>query len=587
IYLWGDNRNSQCCINSSCRFIKQPTKIQSLENKSIKNVFIGTAHTIFSLNDNSYFACGSGFNGQLGSNIAGCTSYPTNFIEISNEEVLDIDVGSFHTIAASAKKFAIFGTISDLPCKNLVFKRSKTNDNQLVFLDLEKANNPMILYITSRGSKYALILAQNADQENMPAITESQMMLRSHKYEKVRPYILTNEILVNSADNDQSLLLCQKILTSPQNMSGSFWIKLLVNESACVSDNEVKELVSIVDMNLIRNSLKQLSGYTQHEYTLTHSFVILSQKLFHCKHIDSVICAIVVFEFPFLGNTKSPNIFMHFHMLKNLFKTIISYSAEKMEFLRQLLLNNDKKYFERAVKLCRIYIEKMLIEMHHRNNVGESNTSATSTLYNFSQNFQSAHIWRFVHSCIKVMEIFYGWNSTLSRNHSISIVNWQLSPELYKYVNLSRDFEKYFKNQRISNQSHDQQDFSYFRYPFLLNTEAKAMVINFDAVYEMQDYLRINNFSDFHSTNLIYQTISNSIEIDRENILETAIDNLQSKSEIDLKKPLIVKFRGEDGEDDGGVAREFFSLVSEEIFSDKNSFFIESENSNLFWFNSS
>lgn len=42
----------------------------------------------------------------------------------------------------------------------------------------------------------------------------------------------------------------------------------------------------------------------------------------------------------------------------------------------------------------------------------------------------------------------------------------------------------------------------------------------------------------------------------------------------DLKKPLKVKFEGEDGIDEGGVKKEWFQLLVSEIFSPKYGMFI-------------
>jgi len=52
-----------------------------------------------------------------------------------------------------------------------------------------------------------------------------------------------------------------------------------------------------------------------------------------------------------------------------------------------------------------------------------------------------------------------------------------------------------------------------------------------------------------------------------------------------LKKPLKIKFLGEDGVDEGGVRREWFLLMARELFVTKYGMFLEEKESNLLWFN--
>lgn len=54
----------------------------------------------------------------------------------------------------------------------------------------------------------------------------------------------------------------------------------------------------------------------------------------------------------------------------------------------------------------------------------------------------------------------------------------------------------------------------------------------------------------------------------------------------DLKKQLVVEFSGEQGIDEGGVSKEFFQLIIEEIFNPDYGMFINNEDTNTVWFNS-
>ena len=55
--------------------------------------------------------------------------------------------------------------------------------------------------------------------------------------------------------------------------------------------------------------------------------------------------------------------------------------------------------------------------------------------------------------------------------------------------------------------------------------------------------------------------------IDRENLLQTALEQIMSAVDNDLLKPLRVVFINEEGIDEGGVRKEFFQLLVAKLFS--------------------
>lgn len=59
---------------------------------------------------------------------------------------------------------------------------------------------------------------------------------------------------------------------------------------------------------------------------------------------------------------------------------------------------------------------------------------------------------------------------------------------------------------------------------------------------------------------------------------------LQRYSQSDLKKPLKIKFQGEEAEDAGGVRKEFFMLLLKDLIDPKYGMFKEFEDSRAMWF---
>jgi len=59
------------------------------------------------------------------------------------------------------------------------------------------------------------------------------------------------------------------------------------------------------------------------------------------------------------------------------------------------------------------------------------------------------------------------------------------------------------------------------------------------------------------------------LTINRNNIILDTLRQLQQKDQFDLKKPLKVKFIGEQGVDEGGVKKEYFQILIRELFDTK------------------
>jgi ubiquitin-protein ligase E3 A len=76
------------------------------------------------------------------------------------------------------------------------------------------------------------------------------------------------------------------------------------------------------------------------------------------------------------------------------------------------------------------------------------------------------------------------------------------------------------------------------------------------------------------------------LEIEREHILEHTLEKIRKSDPLNLRKKLIVKFTGEEGVDAGGVTREFYQLLSEELFDSNCGMWTRRFGDEITWFNS-
>ena len=74
------------------------------------------------------------------------------------------------------------------------------------------------------------------------------------------------------------------------------------------------------------------------------------------------------------------------------------------------------------------------------------------------------------------------------------------------------------------------------------------------------------------------------LKVQRDNLIRSALTQLSGMDPGSLKKPLKVIFDGEEGIDEGGVAKEFFQLLIRDMFDVKYGMFMYDEDTRNFWF---
>ncbi|XP_057696873.1 ubiquitin-protein ligase E3A [Corythoichthys intestinalis] len=130
--------------------------------------------------------------------------------------------------------------------------------------------------------------------------------------------------------------------------------------------------------------------------------------------------------------------------------------------------------------------------------------------------------------------------------------------------------------------------FSFQTCPFVLNVVTKNQGLYYDN--------RIRMYSERRLTDL-YGSVPGQqpspylkLKVRRDHIIDDALVRLEMismENPSDLKKQLFVEFEGEQGVDEGGLSKEFFQLILEEIFNPDIGMFTYDDDTKLFWFNSS
>ncbi|XP_065362544.1 ubiquitin-protein ligase E3A [Calliphora vicina] len=134
--------------------------------------------------------------------------------------------------------------------------------------------------------------------------------------------------------------------------------------------------------------------------------------------------------------------------------------------------------------------------------------------------------------------------------------------------------------------------FSFMLYSFILTPATKVIALYYDSRIRMYSernssiYSLLNYFGD---GNDVVAQPNLKLKVRRDNIVNDALIGLElvaMSNPKDLKKQLVVEFVGEQGIDEGGVSKEFFQLIVEEIFNPDFGMFTHQEDTNTMWFNS-
>ncbi|KAH8411191.1 hypothetical protein KR222_010053, partial [Zaprionus bogoriensis] len=133
--------------------------------------------------------------------------------------------------------------------------------------------------------------------------------------------------------------------------------------------------------------------------------------------------------------------------------------------------------------------------------------------------------------------------------------------------------------------------FCFMLYAFILTPATKVDALYYDC--------RMRMYSERYSS--LYSIINNfgqdgqeearpdlKLTVRRDQLINDALIGLElvaMSNPKDLKKQLVVEFVGEQGIDEGGVSKEFFQLIVEEIFNPAFGMFVQQEETNNMWFN--
>ncbi|XP_076250382.1 HECT and RLD domain containing E3 ubiquitin ligase 4 isoform X1 [Rhynchophorus ferrugineus] len=564
VFGWGKNLKGQLGLNDASNKI-HPTQLRTLRNLKVRYITCGEEFSAFLTFDGGVFTCGAGMYGQLGHGTNSNEILPRQVIELMGSTITQIACGRQHSLAL-------------VPSRGRVYSFGIGGSGQLGVKKTNNANTPQAVlgpWVSPSGN--SLLPSDNKDGANL--VIQRIYAGGDHCFVSVVP----QEKKIPPYD-------CREYSPETQILSiSSSFIKTLLKISC-------KQPVDQDVLSFLETAFKSMA-------CLNASFLMDDQKHYYCTskhHGIDMQCAEETYDL--IGKIENESI-------QNLIWTGITEDIMKqlnpnppdVETLRVYItlplyheFNNPKQYqklqkpFSKAVLGLKQQASKVVCSWWTM-----MTTDYFEKLINIFKNVASyilrnqrvpqgrtAYYDATLVAMLDMMTLLNKLNhgvDGLKVPYDIFHIN-----DLHDYLDVRVDYVNWLKDS-------DATKLYLCNYPFVFDAHAKLMLLETDQSLQMHTAIQAATqqammAAIFNPTRSIAVNQFLMLNVTRDNIVEDTLREIGGVSQSDLKKPLKVKFCGEEAEDAGGVTKEFFMLLLREILDPKYGMFKEYEETRAIWF---
>uniref|UniRef100_A0A915C643 HECT domain-containing protein n=1 Tax=Parascaris univalens TaxID=6257 RepID=A0A915C643_PARUN len=527
MFVWGSNEYGQLGTSDNKERTK-PAEVTTLHSLNVVHVACGHSHTVALTHEGRLFVCGSDSCGQLGSGRkAPSQNTMLAVTEMLGTHVTRVACGRCHTLALAGGKMYTFGLNSSgqLGSGNV---RSQVTPRPI------DALTDVVSVFAGWDQSFCI---QSKNEEELSSATS---------YALQTPKFLSLRRLREVFDSGDKLSVIGELETafsSLATLNGSF---LYENERRfrCSAQNSCLDMDSIVDASNIIGESADAEQYTELILNAVELSGIWDVQWEKPQPIESLRIFLII---PSLYFFSSP--------------TLKLVKAFHLPFVRATHL---------LTALSRSTLERWwsALEPRHFNRLVCSLVSALHQLVDQEPTNDAA--------ALTLCQILATLNRINNEYKKIALDKFYLTI-LKEKVDISNDYARW-----AFGEVHGV--FAWSNYPFLMDAEVKTMLLHLEAAIQMQLSMTAGATVIFPFNLFVQSDPFFIIRVSRENIVDDAMVALLSSKSIDLKKPLKVIFRGEEGDDAGGVKKEFFMLLFQELLQPTYGMFTENEESHLIWF---
>ncbi|XP_065359238.1 probable E3 ubiquitin-protein ligase HERC4 isoform X2 [Calliphora vicina] len=569
VFGWGRNNCGQLGLND---YVNRcyPTQLKTLRSLGVRYIACGDEFSVFLTNDGGVFTCGSGRYGQLGHGCSSNEVLPRMVVELMGSMVTQIACGTKHTLALVPSRGRVYGF--GLGCAGQLGTR-----------------------VTNSSLIPQVVLG--------PWVSPSgQALIESNISEDVETSYIIKQIF---SGGDHSLVTCTyyedkipavdcrvyDIKTQVLFLTEESTEQISRVENDCTVDMDLLSLVELVfKSQACLNASFLLADYRHFCCTSKHHGIDLksAEKAFHYlrkvenESLKSLIWDKITNELlssltPSPADVETLRVYM---LLPFYHEFVNSKNYEKLHipFSKAVLSLTDipKKivgmwwsqlsadWFEHLVTYYRDVVA-YIISFKIPPIVG---SASQKRLVRYNSNLVAA---------LKILIYFHQINKNARKDrlpHKIFI--W---PELTEFVDIQQEYVHWLMEK-------NRDAFNICNYGFLFDAATKTTLLQTDQALQMHQAMRNATNDSFLNMIAFGTPISQFIvlNVTRENLVQDTIREIAQYNTSDLKKPLKVKFSGEEAEDAGGVRKEFFMLLLKDLIDPKYGMFKEYDDSRVVWF---
>lgn len=566
LFGWGRNCFGQLGLNDEIDR-QFPCLCKSLRTQRVCYISCGEDHTAALTLDGGLFTCGAGSYGQLGHGSKMHEILPKKVTELMGSIVTQLACGRRHTLVfvAESGRLYVFGSgangqlgTSSPDVKSLpVHVQGPFMAFSKIGTAMDTGSGPMfVIYTIAAGGDFCFTWAVTPELKQPPL--DYRDWSSGFQIKSLSPDVV-HKISELTASEDIPVEFEEEVMRIFSSAS-------CLNSSFLLDGNEHYGSSSKkhgVNMQSVREHLEKM-GKT--------SNVVIVQKIL--QSLGSALYPSLPKSPPDVEALRVYLILPHLHMFE-----LPKYYSSLIDPLGQCILNLDKpasrvldlwwgslpsSFFLRVLYVFKetvIYI----LQLPDTQNPREMGTR-----------YQALYI---------SLEVLKKLNSVNENNGQIVPYNKFYVNDLKDKVNLKGDYVQWVQQQVQAHFSPGQK-LLFCNYPFTFDAAAKSLLLQTDALMQMQSAIDEVHRRNFQSLFLPIDPVNPCLVfyVSRNNIVRDTIQQMMNQGSADLKKPLKVVFHGEEAQDEGGVRKEFFMLLLRELLDPKYGMFKFYDESRMQWF---
>ncbi|XP_057653179.1 probable E3 ubiquitin-protein ligase HERC4 isoform X1 [Diorhabda carinulata] len=563
VYGWGKNTCGQLGLNCVDNKIF-PAQLRTLRNIRVRYIACGDEFSMFLTLDGGVLTCGAGMFGQLGHGSVSNEILPRQIIELMGSTITQIACGKQHSLAL-------------VPSRGRVYSFGIGGCGQLGLRKTTSALTPQVVlgpWVSPSGMS---LVPMSNDVKNLVI---HKIFAGGHhcfvsvikKDSKVPPFDLRDldpatQIITLTFDYLKNILR----ISAKATVDHDVWTHL---------ETAFKSLACINGSFLLENDAHYYCSSKHHgvDMETTEAAFSLIGKIENKSITDLIWNSIIDNIIPSLKSSPPDVEALRIYLTLPLYH---EFNNPKQHLqLHKPFANAVLQLVTPASKVVSGWLRMMTIDYFERL-VNIFKSVASFILRN--QQIPEGRTAFYDPSLVAMLDLLTFLNKV---NHSVEGLKVPYDTfhmnDLSEYLDVKLDYVYWLQDKGTGR-------LFLCNYSFVFDANAKLQLLETDQAMQMQKAMSEAAERAVIAMLLAPQTrhAINSylvLNVTRENIVDDALRELSEVDPHDLKKPLRVKFAGEEAEDAGGVTKEFFLLLLRQILDPKYGMFQEYEETRAIWF---